>query len=123
MPPEETDLYPEGWDKIKVDVAEVLQKEGDTEKVKIPVPKGFVVSEIATEKTIDDGLVIYEIPESQIETVDWTADVNKNTFLDVQENYNQFVWVPVSEPSQMYGIATDGKYLGKLYDFRNKFST
>ena len=106
-PPEEQVTYPEGWDKTKVDVAEVLQKEGDTEKVKVPVPKGFTVSGVSSENTIDDGLVIYE-------GLDAVTDSNLET---ARTTRNQFVWVPVANPSEMYGITEDGKYLGKLYDF------
>ena len=110
--PVEPDSYPEGWDKTKVDVAEVLQKQGDTEKVKVPVPKGFTVSGVTSENTIDNGLVIYE-------GLDAVTDSNVET---ARNTRNQFVWVPVPEPSEMYGVTTDGKYLGKLYDFGSSSS-
>ena len=51
------------------------------------IPKGFTVSGIKSEQSIDDGLVIYDIPEGT--TVDWT---NPNS---VKTAYNQFVWIPV----------------------------
>ncbi len=100
------------WDKTKVDVAEVLRKEGNTEKVKVPVPKGFTVSGVTSENTIDNGLVIYE-------GLDAVTDSNVET---ARNTRNQFVWVPVPEPSEMYGVTTDGKYLGKLYDFGSSSS-
>ena len=55
------------------------------------IPKGFTVSGIKSEQSIDDGLVIYDIPEGT--TVDWT---NPNS---VKTAYNQFVWIPVEVKS------------------------
>ena len=55
------------------------------------IPKGFTVSGIKSEQSIDNGLVIYDIPEGT--TVDWTN-------LDsVKTAYNQFVWIPVEVKS------------------------
>jgi len=51
------------------------------------IPKGFTVSGIKSEQSIDNGLVIYDIPEGT--TVDWT---NPDS---VKTAYNQFVWIPV----------------------------
>ena len=55
------------------------------------IPKGFTVSGIKSEQSIDDGLVIYDIPEGI--TVDWT---NPDS---VKTAYNQFVWIPVEVKS------------------------
>ena len=51
------------------------------------IPKGFTVSGISTEQKVDNGLVIYDIPEGI--TPDWT---NPDS---VKTAYNQFVWIPV----------------------------
>ena len=51
------------------------------------IPGGFTVSEIPGEQTIANGLVIYDIPESEISSVDWNTASTK---------YNQFVWIPVA---------------------------
>ena len=51
------------------------------------IPKGFTVSGIKSEQSIDNGLVIYDIPEGT--TVDWTKPDS------VKTAYNQFVWIPV----------------------------
>ena len=51
------------------------------------IPKGFTVSGIKSEQSIEGGLVIYDIPEGT--TVDWT---NPDS---VKTAYNQFVWIPV----------------------------
>ena len=55
------------------------------------IPKGFTVSGIKSEQSIDNGLVIYDIPEGT--TVDWT---NPDS---VKTAYNQFVWIPVEVKS------------------------
>ncbi len=67
---------------------------GDDE---VSIPGGSTISKIPGEyEDVDDGLVIYIIPKD--ETPDWDADDNSNGILDVQEKYDQFVWVPVPNP-------------------------
>ena len=58
------------------------------------IPEGFTVSGIAEEQKIEDGLVIYDIPEAEVAEVNWNADTDNDGIKDVQENYNQFVWIP-----------------------------
>ena len=55
------------------------------------IPKGFTVSGIDSERTINSGLVIYDIPEGT--TPDWS---NPDS---VKTKYNQFVWIPVEVKS------------------------
>ena len=55
------------------------------------IPKGFTVSGISTEQDVDNGLVIYDIPEGT--TADWS---NPDS---VKTAYNQFVWIPVEVKS------------------------
>ena len=71
------------------------------------IPGGFTVSEISGERTIANGLVIYDIPESEITNVDWNTASTK---------YNQFVWIPVASEKtyqrdftypSVYGINSD----------------
>ena len=50
------------------------------------VPQGFTVSGKKDEQIIANGLVIYDIPKSEISNVDWNTASTK---------YNQFVWIPV----------------------------
>ena len=57
----------------------------------VTIPKGFTVSGINSEQSINKGLVIYDIPEGT--TLDWT---NPDS---VKTKYNQFVWIPVEEKS------------------------
>ncbi len=51
------------------------------------IPAGFTVSGINSETKVDGGLVIYDIPENELENVKW--DGTEKT------KYNQFVWIPV----------------------------
>ena len=51
------------------------------------VPQGFTVSGKEDEQTIANGLVIYDIPESEMSSVDWNT---------ASTRYNQFVWIPVA---------------------------
>lgn len=86
------------WDTTKVSVI----KEGEN---KIPVPIGFVASTIDTEKTVDEGFVIYQ------GTVDETS--------------NQYVWIPVLDGDSNISLnnmiklqaASNVNYEGRLYDF------
>ena len=55
------------------------------------IPGGFTVSGLPEESTIEDGLVIYLIPDG--ETVDWT---NPTEVANAQKTYDQFVWIPIS---------------------------
>ena len=69
----------------------------------VTIPKGFTVSKIPEEKTIDGGLVIYDIPKEDIENAGedfWTktTTVGTENYPTVQWDYNQFVWVPVETP-------------------------
>ena len=73
----------------------------DPDGDKATVPAGFVVSKIPEEQKISSGLVIYDIPEDELASVDWTAK-NEDGAYQVQTLYNQFVWIPV---------ATGGEYI------------
>ena len=51
------------------------------------VLQGFTVSGKTDEQIIANGLVIYDIPESEVSNVDWDTAATK---------YNQFVWISVA---------------------------
>ena len=68
------------------DTSEYMDTNGDI----AVIPGGFTVSGVASEGTIDGGLVIYLIPEG--ETVDWT---NPTSVATAQTTYDQFVWIPI----------------------------
>ena len=101
--PEEPEDPTENWDLSKVDPVQST----DAEPVTVPVPKGYTASKVTGETTVEDGFVIYEGEEV-------VNDTNKDT---AQTTRNQFVWVPVANPSEMYGTDASGKKWGKLYKF------
>ena len=63
----------------------------DTNGDKAVIPGDFTVSGVPEESTIEDGLVIYLIPEG--ETVDWE---DPTSVANAQKTYDQFVWIPIS---------------------------
>ena len=63
----------------------------DTNGDKAVIPGDFTISGLPEESTIEDGLVIYLIPDG--ETVDWT---NPTEVANAQKTYDQFVWIPIS---------------------------
>ena len=66
----------------------VGERASETSKYQTAViPKGFTVSNATGEKDVSTGLVIYDIPDKEIENVKW--DGTEKT------KYNQFVWIPV----------------------------
>ena len=74
---------------------------------KCPVPEGYVGSEATGENEINTGYVIYE----------GTEEVTDENVEEAKTTRNQYVWVPVSDVSQMYGTDENGKKWGKLYYF------
>ena len=43
-----------------------------------------------------------------------TTDIN---IFNLQKSTNQYVWIPVKDPSRIYGVDANKKYWGKLYRF------
>ena len=58
------------------------------------IPGGFTVSGIRNETKIDGGLVIYLIPDDELENVKWYGTE--------KTKYDQFVWIPVSNANKMF---------------------
>lgn len=79
----------------------------DTAGVPVPVPKGYTASSIDGEHTVNTGFVIYEGTES-------VTDSNKDT---AQRTRNQWVWVPVTNMSDIYFTDSNGKKHGQLWSF------
>lgn len=79
----------------------------DTAGVPVPVPKGYTASSVDGEHTVNTGFVIYEGTES-------VTDSNKDT---AQKTRNQWVWVPVTNMSDIYFTDSNGKKHGQLWDF------
>ena len=76
----------------KVDENKEYTIKGETRTAVIP--GGFTISGIDSERTIEEGLVIYLIPDDEIENVKW--DGTEKT------KYDQFVWVPVTNVNKMF---------------------
>ena len=108
----------------------------EVEGKSITIPGGATVSGIDGEnESVDDGFVIYITNDDKI--TDWDADTNLNEIKDVQETYDQFVWIPVEKAivteeeiggdlenyittNNVYPMAVkkaDETYSGILYDF------
>ena len=108
--PEEPEGCPaeefEKWNGTSDEKVNAVQST-DTTPITVPVPKGYTASKVTGETTVEDGFVIYEGEEE-------VNDTNKDT---AQTTRNQFVWVPVANPSEMYGKDENCKKWGKLYSF------
>ncbi len=89
---------------------------------KVPVPKGYVGSDIDGENTVQDGYVIYEKTSEEISS-NQDVKITEDNKLQARKERNQYVWVPVSKEklSTMYGIDENGKYLGKQYAFSESY--
>ena len=86
-----------GWDLDKVN------KITSEDNIVVPVPKGYVASTVAGEKSVSNGFVIKE-----------GNDGSKT------EGINEFVWVPVSNISDIYDEANNA---GQLWDFSGTTSS
>ena len=89
------------WDLTKVDIVY------DTEGVAVPVPKGYVASGADGEHTVNTGFVIYE----------GDGEVTNENAWDESCTRNQWVWVPVPDPTRIYEIDANGKKKSKLYSY------
>ena len=124
--------------KVKVLQPGEMADQGDAIYEGIVIPGGFTVSNVPGEyESIDNGIVVYDIPKTDLQnsTATFWTEKGDNDYLDVQENYNQFVWVPVEKAyieanesiatytgaaTPIYPMAvklSDGNYRGILYDF------
>ena len=85
------------------DIAAGVRADKDSNYNGVTIPKGFTVSGIKDEQNKDNGLVIYDIPQADLEGAGdnfWTetTTIGTENYPKVQCNYNQFVWVPVETP-------------------------
>ena len=86
-----------GWNLDKVN------KITSEDNIVVPVPKGYTASTVTGEKSVSSGFVIKE-----------GNDGNKTSGI------NEFVWVPVSNISDIYDEANNA---GQLWDFNGTTST
>ena len=79
----------------------VYNRENGYKKILAPLPEGYVTSRIPGENTIQDGLVIYEMPEGgEINWDNQTITINGTT-TNLLETVNQYVWIPVDDINSM----------------------
>ena len=77
----------------------------------------------ATNGTATDGIATNDTATDDTTTNDdTTTDTTTPTqeeinIFNLQKTRNQYVWVPVDDPSRIYGVDSNGKIWGKLYDF------
>ena len=99
--------------EFKLQDNEHMHIELDASGDQVPVPNGYVGSKATGENEINIGYVIYEGKEE-------VNDTNKD---EAQKSRNQYVWIPVPDPSKMYGTDKNGKKWGKLYEFSSRTGT
>ena len=56
-------------------------------------------------------------------TEDETPTQQDINIFNLQKSTNQYVWVPVDDPSRIYGVDSNGKIWGKLYNFSSSGRT
>lgn len=88
-----------GWNLKKVTKVE------SDDGVIVPVPKGFIKSEVEGEGSVATGFVI-----------------KQGTNALATSGVNEFVWIPVDDTSEMFGTDSNGNSFGKLYDFQTTSS-
>ena len=97
-----SDIDTSRWDLTKVNIVY------DTAGVAVPVPIGFTASSVTGEHTVNDGFVVYE----------GEGEVNDSNYWEESKERNQFVWVPVADPSRLYTQdSSTGKIKSKLYSY------
>ena len=107
-----------GWDDSKVEKVNVkLDSKSETEEIPIPVPKGYKISGVEGENTLDGGVVIYE------GTDEVSGESDSEGVKTAQKTRNQWVWVPVYDPNEIYGVDANGKMWGKLYNYSTSGGT
>lgn len=87
----------------------------------VPIPEGYTASKIEGETSVKNGFVIYEgnVKWDTNENLSNDPKVKEKQTLQWQANYNQYVWIPVTEEElkNIYGIDRNGKLWGKLYSY------
>ena len=71
--------------------------------------------DIAEEEVVSDETT--EGDDTTDETPEQTVTQQEINIFNLQKTRNQYVWVPVDDPSRIYGVDSKGKIWGKLYDF------
>ena len=100
------------------------KKEEIIEENKVTTSTEEKINDINVENTTEETVNTVEVEDDTTDDTSTTDSTEltleeqqtKNIF-DLQEERNQYVWVPVSDPSRIYGVDANGKVWGKLYNF------
>lgn len=65
----------------------------------------------------EDKIELTEIESDTTDETETTPTQQEINIFNLQKSKNQYVWVPVNDPSRIYGIDNNGKIWGKLYSF------
>ena len=71
--------------------------------------------DVAEEEVVSDETI--ESDDTTDETPEQTVTQQEINIFNLQKTRNQYVWVPVKDPSRIYGVDSKGKIWGKLYSF------
>ncbi len=71
--------------------------------------------DIAEEEVVSDETTGSD--DTTDETPEQTVTQQEINIFNLQKTRNQYVWVPVKDPSRIYGVDSNGKIWGKLYSF------
>lgn len=83
------------------------------------------VDDSSTNLSQDDEIQDVVSPLADVEIAEedkWMLEQDVNTF-NLQCSRNQYVWVPVDDPSEIYGVDANGKLWGKMYNFNTQGKT
>ena len=100
------------------------KKEEIIEENKVTTSTEEKINDINVENTTEETVNTVEVEDDTTDDTSTTDSTEltleeqqaKNIF-NLQEERNQYVWVPVSDPSRIYGVDANGKVWGKLYNF------
>ena len=110
---------------INTDDSENEESETSTDSTESAIEKtSNMENNISTDETVtnEDDIVEANNNENMIDTISETDTTETPTQQDInifnlQKSRNQYVWVPVDDPSRIYGVDSNGKIWGKLYDY------
>ena len=71
--------------------------------------------DIAEEEVVSDETTGSD--DTTDETPEQTVTQQEINIFNLQKTRNQYVWVPVKDPSRIYGVDSNGKLWGKIYSF------
>ena len=102
----------------------VIEQKDETEDK--TVAKQESLNDENSEENVEDETSTEDITTNESNTTDETEttvtqqDIN---IFNLQKTRNQYVWVPVDDPSRIYGVDSNGKIWGKLYEIKSPYTS